>query len=643
METRGKFFCVLLSLFLMSTVSASDISWINGPDQPDSWTIDPCVPAPTDVITFSGPVGPLANSCFAMAYLGGTPAIKVDDVNKVVELWFQGPAPDVCPFVWAPVYGLTGQFGPLSPGNWTFKSTQPAIAFEVPFTVTSIAKVYLVDKDAPGTIQNGKIWKWAFKNLQDALDIAAAGDIILVAEGTYKPDQGSSVIPGDRTAAFKPAPGVTLIGSCAGYGNVDPNQQNINTHPTILSGDLLGNDLWGILNKDDNSYQVVKVSGGKTGTVIIDGFEITAGQADGPDPANGGGGMNINNATVRLVDTTLSGNVGGFGGGIACSNAVLSIWNCVITGNNARIYGGGLYSYASNVDMTNCLMTGNSAYQEEITGGAAIYNLGGNLTILDSTIADNTDGTNPADGKAITSYVWKLPADSNLVVANSILYNGGIEILTNHSDTVSVSYSDVQGGWAGTGNINKNPQFTNPGQRSIEGQWINGDYTLKSNSPCLDKGSNLLLPMDIPDLDKDMNISENIPIDLDGHKRVQNSIVDMGAYERAGSTPAPDPNVEDGIWVNVPSVVPSFPVTLESDPVTYQVCLNFPAVLSLVVTPTSAAGGTWTAWFSPDPGVVGPGCVNVTLIVRGENVDLTQLSPGLRQVAQLSIYAQPAP
>ena len=117
----------------------------------------------------------------------------------------------------------------------------------------------------------------------------------------------------------------------------------------------------------------------------------------------------------------------------------------------------------------------------------------------------------------------------------------------------------------------------------------------------------------------------------------------MGAYERTGSTPTPDSNLEDGIWVDVPESVPGYPITLQSDPVTYQVCLNFPAILSLVVTPTSAAGGTWTAWFDPDPGVVGLGCVNVTLIVKGENVDLTKLSPGFQQIAQLSIYAQPAP
>ncbi|MBN1973126.1 MAG: right-handed parallel beta-helix repeat-containing protein [Sedimentisphaerales bacterium] len=642
MKTGKNILCLLFCIFLSSPAFTSEISWIKGLEKPDAWTIDPCEPTQNDVISFSGPVGPLVNSCYGMAYLGGTPTISIDEINKVVELWFQGPAPTSCVLIWDPICGLTGEFGPLSAGDWTFKSTQSSIAFEVPFTVASSGKTYYVDYDAPGPIHSGKIWKWAFTNLQDALAVATAGDTVLVAQGTYKPDEGGSQITGDRMAAFSPAPGVTLIGSCAGFGYADPNKQNVDTYTAILSGDLDGDDLWGILNKDDNSYQVVRISGDAPGTVVINGFSITAGQADGPDTMNSGAGLDVDNADVRLVKTTISGNVSGFGGGISCRNAELSMWNCTIIGNHARIYGGGLYSYSSDVEMINCLMTGNSTSQAEITGGSAIHNLGGNLTIMDCTIADNTDGTTPADGKAITSYLWTIPADCNLVITNSILYNGGNEILTNHSGTVSVSYSDVQGGWTGTGNINKNPQFVNPGQRSIEGQWINGDYTLKNNSPCLDKGSNSLLPMDIADLDKDTNTSEKLPIDLGSNTRIQNSVVDMGAFERAGTVTPPNPTYEDGIWVDVPTVVPSWPITLQSDPQTVEICLNFQAALSLVVVPTSAAGGTWTAWFSPDPGTVGPGCENVTFIVRGENVDLSQLSPGLQQIAQLSVYVQPA-
>ena len=640
MRTRTILF-ILSCVFLSSITQASGISWIDGLNKPAAWTIDPCEPGQNDIITFSGPVGPIVNTCYAMAYLGGTPTISIDNVNKVVELWFDGPGPSFCPLTYEPVCGLTGEFGPLSPGNWTFKSTQSYIAFEIPFTIEATGQIYYVDYDSPSVVQNGKNWKWAFHNLQDALDIATPGDTIYVAQGTYKPDEGGSEILGDKMAAFSPAPGVTLIGSCAGYGYPDPNLQDIDATPTILTGDLNSDDIWGILNTLENSYQVVRISGGMSNTVVLDGFVIKAGRADGSDPMNSGAGLNINKAKVQLVNSTVSGNIAGFGGGISCKNAELSMWNCKVTGNTARINGGGLYNYESKVDMTNCLLAGNSADMEAYTGGAAIHNLAGDLIILDSTIADNTDGTLPANGKAITSYAWKFPVDSNLVIANSILYNGGNEILTNHLNSVEIGYSDIQGGWTGTGNINKNPQFTAPGQRSIEGEWINGDYTLKNNSPCIDKGSNLLLPLDIPDLDKDTNVSEQLPRDLAGSKRILNSIVDMGAYEKGTSTIPTDPEVQDGVWINVPTVVPDYPIDLQSNPAYFEICLNFPATLTLEAIPTSLAGGTWSAYFVTDPGVVGPGCVTVTVVVVGENVDLSKLSPGLQQIAELSIYVQP--
>ena len=644
-------FYLFLSLFISSAVSANEISWMNGLDKPDAWTIDPCEAGQDDVISFSGPVGPLINSSYGMIYLGGTPVINIDEENKVVEINIEGPAPAYAPFTWDPVCGLTGEFGPLAPGEWTFLSTQPNIAFEIPFTVTGDEEgnAYYVDKDSPGSIHNGQSWNHAFRNLQDALAIAVAGDTVFVAQGTYKPDRGGTGILGDRAAVFSVLPGVTLVGSFAGYGHANPDIQDVDTYTTILSGDLNGNDLWGQLNRQENSYQVVRAAGAAEGKVtIIDGFVITSGQADGPDLMNSGAGLDVDGSKVTLVNTTISENQSGFGGGISCKNASLNMWNCVITANSAQIHGGGLYSYASDVNMTNCLMTGNAAFQAQTTGGSAIYNLGGNLNIRDCTIADNFFEPSPPEGKAITSYVWKFPTDKKLVITNSILYDSGNEILTNHPNTVLVSYSDVQGGWAGTGNINKKPQFNDPGHRSIEGQWIKGDYTLKDNSPCIDKGKNSLLPLDIADLDKDGNMSEKLPIDLDGNARIKDSVVDMGAYEKpCAVTPEPpeppQPLLQDGVWYCVPSVIHGNPkVTLQSSHVCYTIHLNFPAIVTLGIVPTSAAGGNWSAWFDPDPGVIGPGTVAVTLVVRGENVDLSKLSPGYKKLAQLSIYVQPA-
>jgi hypothetical protein len=82
-----------------------------------------------------------------------------------------------------------------------------------------------------------------------------------------------------------------------------------------------------------------------------------------------------------------------------------------------------------------------------------------------------------------------------------------------HSPTVFVKYSDLQGGWTGTGNINVDPCFVSVGYWDANGTpadtnddfWVDGDYHLKSQagrwdtnegrwtkndvtSPCIDAG-----------------------------------------------------------------------------------------------------------------------------------------------------------
>ncbi|MBN1363054.1 MAG: hypothetical protein JW993_20815 [Sedimentisphaerales bacterium] len=69
---------------------------------------------------------------------------------------------------------------------------------------------------------------------------------------------------------------------------------------------------------------------------------------------------------------------------------------------------------------------------------------------------------------------------------------------------------------------------------------------------------------------------------------------------------------------------------------------NFRALLSVEVTATSAADGTWTGTVTPE--IIDPGTTVLEVCVRGENVDLIQVPPGAnRQLASLSPFAEPAP
>lgn len=647
--------CVTLLVLFVGSRSVAEPSWIEGTSPPASWTLSPSNPSPSSTITYRGPLdtNSYGNSCAAEASLGGTPKLSINILSKVIQLWFQGPPPTECPLIYKPVCGLEGTFGPLTAGKWTFRCQ--ALGVEIPFTVTASAVIY-VDPVATGPA-DGSSWQRAYRNVQDALAAAVSGDEIWVAGGTYTPDVGGGQTAGDRAASFDVPDGVILRGGYGGYLALSPDARDIVLHPTVLSGDLDGDDLWGILNRDDNSYHVVTSSG----DAILDGLTVMDGQANGPYPQHCGGGLYIQGGHPTLLHCTFRGNSGVNGGAVAALGGEAYLANCNMSGNRALLYGGGLYNYDSATTLANCLMTGNSAGTDGVGGGSAICNMGGSaarVTLSGCTLADNV-GPWPSEWVIFNfNYLGSpVPTPQTLVIENSIVYNDGgfSPIWSANLSNVGVSRSLVQGGWAGPANLNADPQFVSRGLWSIEGEWIDAgsDYGLEASSPAIDAGSNSLIPSDQADVDRDGDVGEDHPIDLAEQVRVANGQVDMGAYERLAVGPVPGPGPSPGpAWVeltkfgitfDVPFGVTS-PVTLNGA-YSHEIETNFKAEVKLAVTSTSTAGGTWTVWFDPDPGAVGPGSTMIGWRVKGENVAINLLTPGSTdvEVAEVTIYVRPAP
>jgi hypothetical protein len=152
--------------------------------------------------------------------------------------------------------------------------------------------VRYVDDDAPPG-GNGLSWDTAYTFLQDALAAASEPDSVLeeirVAQGLYRPDR-SAASPqgsGDREATFRLVDGIALrggyLGLVAGEGQ-DPDDRDVGAYETVLSGDLLGNDLgddplWSD-EIDDNSYHVT-ASIDTDATAVMEGFTIRGGNANG--------------------------------------------------------------------------------------------------------------------------------------------------------------------------------------------------------------------------------------------------------------------------------------------------------------------------------------------------------------------------
>ncbi|MHC4676184.1 MAG: LamG-like jellyroll fold domain-containing protein [Planctomycetota bacterium] len=218
---------------------------------------------------------------------------------------------------------------------------------------------------------DGESWGTAYKYLQDALAGTISGDTIYVAEGTYKPDQfdDPNYVPGDRTDTFQLISGVALYGGFPSGGS-GPGDRDPNRYETILSGDLAGNDV-GFTNNDENSYHVVTAISVDS-TAVLDGFTITAGNADGVGHLKGGGMYN-GNTSVTVTNCIFSANFAELrGGGMSNQNGSNpSLTNCSFTGNSSNTNGGGMGNFKASPTLTDCVFRGNEATND----GGGMYNL----------------------------------------------------------------------------------------------------------------------------------------------------------------------------------------------------------------------------------------------------------------------------
>ena len=399
--------------------------------------------------------------------------------------------------------------------------------------------IITVDADATGNA-DGSSWVDAYRELQSALAAATAGDEVWVAAGTYKPDYdvGTSTHTGDRTATFVLINGVAIKGGYAGFGEPDANARDVEAYETILSGDLNGDDDSNFVNNSENSYHVVTGSGADA-NAVLDGFTISGGNADGIAPEDCGGGMYNFTGSPTVVDCTFIENYAlTMGGGMFNrEDSSPAISNCRFIENKSDDDGGGIRNYLNcHPTINNCTFIGNIAFED---GGGINNRKNSNATITNcrfiGNIAasgggmENHVGHAVATGEAtITNCIFignigeegggMRNTDPNPIVTNCTFSenvgsgmrndSGSRPIVTNcifwgntggsfdGSSTPVVTFSDVEGGYVGTGNINAEPLFADA---------ANGDYHLKSQlgrwdggrrgwvqddvtSPCIDAG-----------------------------------------------------------------------------------------------------------------------------------------------------------
>ncbi len=241
---------------------------------------------------------------------------------------------------------------------------------------------------------------------------------------------------------------------------------------TVASSAFLAND------------DALFVSTASSGTLSVTGSDFlgNTGAGGGPTGINAGDGISATIVSCRFI--------GNADGGIGLGGGANTIQNTLIAGGTGTNNGAITLDGSSITSIINCTLTGNSS------GG-----LGSGITLNSSASA---------------------------TVVNTISFGN----LTGEIDasatvgTIDVSFSNIQGGFAGAGNIDLPPTFVDADGPDNAANTIDDNYRLAATSAGLNVGSNAAVP-------------GTLTTDLGGSARIV-GVVDIGAYEFQGTTCAAD-------------------------------------------------------------------------------------------------------
>ena len=308
-----------------------------------------------------------------------------------------------------------------------------------------------------------------FPSIQEAIDSSTDGDVVVLDEGTYRENIDFA------------GKNIRIASMFAFTGERDA------ISGTVIDG--AGNGT------------VVSFQSGEGPGAVLSGLVIANGDAQK------GGGIFIANAAPTVENCIVKDNVAVLsGGGVYIDGQAPIFRSCSIKNNEAGEKGGGVYLDGSASRLSNCLFVKNRAAE-----GGAVYLTEAAPTFVNCTVSNNSAS---AKGGAVSG------TNSSSKVENCIFSNNNApaypEILME-GGAPQIEYSNVAGGFPGTGNMGSTPNFADP---------ENEDYRLLPESPCIDAGNPVGMAVDPFDFEGDVRI-------LDGDRN-GNAVVDMGFDEFVG-------------------------------------------------------------------------------------------------------------
>jgi parallel beta-helix repeat protein len=295
--------------------------------------------------------------------------------------------------------------------------------------------------------------------------------------------------------------GVFTYGSTVDMTNVTVTENSNNIGGTAQGGGMMMPVTGGTLDNMTITDNEGCCGGGGIWTNGSDDWVMTNSNISGNSAGWFGGAICMLNAAPTMINVIMTNNSAGWGAGAACAmwsspalkqflisgntgdgggggiqafgeGAFPIIEDCKISGNTATGNGGGiLLDGADGAKLTRVVIVNNHA--NGIIGGIDVT--GTNAAMTNVTLSANTSG----QGGAIGVF-----GGGHVELTNSIVWNhdGPGNFATDGTGTINITYSDIEGGFDGIGNIDEDPLFA-----GIHPQ--NDFYSLQENSPCIDVGT----------------------------------------------------------------------------------------------------------------------------------------------------------
>jgi IPT/TIG domain len=355
-----------------------------------------------------------------------------------------------------------------------------------------------------------------YTTIQSAIDAAADGDRVRVAQGTYF----------ERLQTSK-----SIV--ISGGWTVDFTTQKLDPRLTVVDANFDGRPLFIGGPSNGVTIQNITFQNGKVDSSIGGGVSV----ASYSGPVN----VSFQDVIIQDSDTTVHGGGIGF---IAVNHLIkATLANVIVRGNHADAAGGGVGILTDadtspgeiEIHIINSLVYSNSAKRE--AGGLMVWAEEKGKTkavVINSTITGNrSDNTNHGGGGVVVYGDSDPDSTSILEMYNTILYGNtadpGADLTIDLYGTQSrtdVHYSDVnnihhrRGTFNQGNNLNTDPLFLNP---------ASDNFHLRPDSPLIDTGTlSVPSPPGLPS------------IDIEGKPRSLGGVPDIGAYESDGSPVTPE-------------------------------------------------------------------------------------------------------